>query len=431
MSKEDKKKEVDRINFEIGIQVLDDEYIDDLKYRFRRVKFWFMHLGYNENKNMNFEKAVVDQSIESLKNIPIVAKIIDKSNGDKDFGSHEIKVKDGKIVKDTEVMGVIPETNNANYEVRICDDYVERTFLTVEGLLWTNRNDDLQEAIWNSDGASGHSMELDPNLTEFEVGEDGVINVTRLVFDGACILGDHVESAMINSEVQFYYSKDINLSSELEEILSNYFSYKEKEKEIDEKEGGENMAKDKKKEDVEVVETETKETVEEDIEEAVEVKEDETKEGVEAVEKVEDKVETVETKVEQVVETEVPTLPSDFAKLQAEIKDLQEFKANALEENRKREVEAIFSKYDEVVGGVEEYKTLQETAKTTTFSAEEVETKIGLIIARNVEHLNYSVTKEENVEDELDSGLVIFNKSKSAEQVEKVDILSAHAKLNK
>jgi hypothetical protein len=134
-------EEVNR-NIPIIFQNLNHYDVEDT--RFLKVKIWLMHT--NENLNGSyFEKSVVEEAIPSLANTPILAYIEDNSDGEKDFSDHrQVLIKeDGeyKIKYIGQAIGTIPESNNAKFEMRLCDDGVEREFLTVEGLLWTKFDD--------------------------------------------------------------------------------------------------------------------------------------------------------------------------------------------------------------------------------------------------------------------------------------------------
>src|SRR5690606_33862510 len=112
--------------------------------RFLKVKIWLMHTGENLNGSY-FSKDVVEDAIPSLANTPILAYIEDNSDGEKDFSDHRMVLikEDGKFKMKYigQAIGLIPEDNNAKFEMRLCDDGEEREFLTVEGLVWSKWDD--------------------------------------------------------------------------------------------------------------------------------------------------------------------------------------------------------------------------------------------------------------------------------------------------
>lgn len=191
--------------------------------RFLRVKLWFMHTGDNFHGS-HFTKEAIEAAIPTLANIPILGFIRDKGDGSQDFTGHELRLvikRDGKpeLVYYGSAYGVIPETNNARFETRLCDDGEEREFLVVDGLMWSKFKNATR--ILTADGVRPHSMELSEDY-EGGFNDRGVFEFKRFAFEGACILGVDVEPAMINStiEVQPYFSKSI--ASQVATILKEY-----------------------------------------------------------------------------------------------------------------------------------------------------------------------------------------------------------------
>lgn len=182
-----------------------------------------MHLEDNYNGSY-FTKDVVSSAIPSLANIPILGFIRDKGDGSQDFTGHEeeLVVKDGdvEIVYKGSAYGVIPENNNAKFETRLCDDGVEREFLTVEGIMW-NKFSSAIDILVGGGGIRPHSMEIADNYTG-RFRDDGYYQFDSFQFEGACILGVDVEPAMINStiEVQTDFAKSI--ASHISDMLKEY-----------------------------------------------------------------------------------------------------------------------------------------------------------------------------------------------------------------
>ena len=147
------------LNIPIVFQKLKHFDVEDT--RFLEVKIWLMHLAENLNGSY-FEKNIVQEAIPTLANTPILAYIEDNSEGETDFSDHRmILVKENgefKVKYVGQAIGVIPETNNAQFEMRVCDDGIEREFLTVDGLLWTKFDDPID--IMNRDKFKAESMEL-------------------------------------------------------------------------------------------------------------------------------------------------------------------------------------------------------------------------------------------------------------------------------
>jgi hypothetical protein len=177
--------------------------------RFLKVKIWLMHIGENLNGSY-FSKEVVEEAIDSLKNTPILAYIEDNSNDEKDFSDHRMVLvkEDGqfKIKYIGQAIGTIPESNNAQFEMRLCDDGIEREFLTVEGLVWQKWDDPID--IFSRDIIKNQSMELHDDY-KGEWKKDKLFHFTSFKFFGACALSSDVLPAMQNAtiEAQFSYDK--------------------------------------------------------------------------------------------------------------------------------------------------------------------------------------------------------------------------------
>jgi len=98
-------------------------------------------------------------------------------------------------------IGVIPETNNAKFEFRLCDDGKEREFLTVEGLVWDNKWKDAPD-ILKRDLVKPHSMELHNDYEGEFSEEDNLFHFTKFKFFGACALGEEYHPAMESSTIE-------------------------------------------------------------------------------------------------------------------------------------------------------------------------------------------------------------------------------------
>lgn len=183
--------------------------------RFMTVKIWLMHLEENYNGSY-FSKDVVQSAIPSLANTPILGFIQQNKDKDIDFTDHRsvlVKEKGRYQVKYIgQAYGVIPESNNAQFEKKVCDDGVEREFLTVEGLIWDKWDDSTN--IFNRDEVKGQSMELhDKYNGEFE--DDRLFHFTDFQFFGACVLGEDVTPAMEGSTIEKYTLESTNFDYKL------------------------------------------------------------------------------------------------------------------------------------------------------------------------------------------------------------------------
>lgn len=189
--------------------------------RFLKVKIWLMHTGENLNGSV-FNKKSVEDAIPTLANTPILAYVEDNSDDEKDFSDHRmVLVKEEgqfKIKYIGQAIGVIPEENNAQFEMRLCDDGVEREFLTVDGLVWTKFDDPID--IFNRDAIKAQSMELHDDY-EGEWGEDGLFHFTKFSFFGACALGKEVLPAMRSATIEAQFSYD-NMFKDIQSKMDTF-----------------------------------------------------------------------------------------------------------------------------------------------------------------------------------------------------------------
>jgi len=214
--------------FSISFQRINQFESPEDNIRFLKVKIWLMHIGENLNGSF-FSKEVVTAALPTLANTPILSYIEENSEGELDFTDHRqiIIKKDGKhaVKYIGSAIGVIPSDNNAQFEDRLCDDGIIRTFLTVEGLCWRKFDDPID--ILTRDIVKSESMELSDGY-EGEFKEDGFFHFSKFSFFGACGLGLDVHPAMQNAtiEVQFSESEFTKVVSEKIEIFKKIYSMK-------------------------------------------------------------------------------------------------------------------------------------------------------------------------------------------------------------
>lgn len=388
--------------------------------RFTNVKIWLMHTGLNENGSF-FSKEHIEKAIPTLANTPILGYLETNKRGDADFSDHRhvFKTKNGEkqYTYIGSSYGVIPETHNAHFEVRLCDDGIEREFLVVDGLMW-NKLEDATE-ILSSYGYRNQSMELDEENYDGYFDDDNVFHFTHFVFYGACLLGMDYCPAMTGSTVELDFCN--NLKNEIKNKLEIFNEYikggdivtdtsKKKETEDELEKVKTEHVSDEKEEEVKTEhasdeEEEVKEeTKEDDSEEEVktehasdeepkeEPKEDEVK--TEHASDEEPKEEPKEDDSEEkktfnfeieyeALKTKYSTLQSEFEKVEKENKELKEFKDSKLKEIRDGEEKALFEKYDEDLSGVTEYEKIK--SKSFEFeSVVDLEKEIAYVFTKNV-----------------------------------------------
>lgn len=377
--------------------------------RFLHVKIWLMHLGQNYNGSV-FNKESVTRAIPSLANTPILAYIERNSEDEKDFSDHrtEVHVEDGEFKEKYvgEAIGVIPETNNAQFELRVGDDGVQREYLTVQGLMWTKWDDPIE--IMRKMNTVGQSMELhDEYSGKFD--DSGVFHFEDFKFFGACALGIDTQPAMESATIEIDFSVPAlqkTIQDKLEEFSLNF----NKEEVIFVENTDVNQATeeivntDMETNTVEVEELEVETELSEETEEVVETEEETTEieeteepeldnsadvteaneeETVEEIEEVETEMETEEVEVEDekvvALENELTSLKEVHSALENEVLELRAFKRNT-EENELRSQFA--GKLPE-----EEMNNVFETMKDSELEA--IEKELFAVIGR----LNFEKSK--------------------------------------
>lgn len=402
------KKEVNK-DVPITFQVMDTIQGEE-DSRFLPVKIWLMHTGQNYNGSF-FSKEVVSKAIPSLANTPILAYLEENSWGEKDFSDHrtEIYVEDGEYKERYigQAIGIIPETNNAEFEFRVGDDGIEREYLTVEGLMWTKWNDPVE--IIREFNTTGQSMELHNDYSgDFD--ENGVFHFTDFKFFGACALGKDVMPAMENATIELDFSQD-KFAEEVKIKLSEYFEITKKEEYQVSEEMKAALDAIKALEEAETVTTEDKAKAQEKVDaiedadekaeakkrlDAVKVTEEKeepetdmsTEEGAKTPQKDSGATETgskasVDTKVVE----EFEALKEAHETLKHEVKELRDFK-------RAREVEDLKAKFE---GKIDKENLEAVFESMGEASLEDIEKEVFATIGRlNFEKATASAPKKDN-----------------------------------
>ena len=157
--------------------------------RFTKVKCFLMHTGRNLNGS-EFTKEVITEAIPTLQYIPIVGFIENDDVGEKDFSDHRyvISKNENGIYRKYcgSAYGVIlsDEDNNAHFEMRMCDDGIEREFIVADGVIWDMFED--SKNIFDRDLIKDHSIELHEDSVEgYEDEETGIFHFTKFSFRAA------------------------------------------------------------------------------------------------------------------------------------------------------------------------------------------------------------------------------------------------------
>ena len=230
---------------EITAYFEEQESVQIEEYRYIKLKMYLGHTEENHNGYYFSEQSYID-ALPSLKNIPIVAKINDIIQ---DFEGHNTYEDERGIVsRNTDVMGIIPETNNARFEVRddLAPDGIPRKYLVADGLVWT-RNIKLLEVLQDKQGVVKNSLEI--GKVDLTVNNNGVSIVNSFQFEALCLLGDGVGEGMKGSKSFVVFSENndvtnenINKALKLMEGGMCSMTKEEKEKTLNFEEGSESVS---------------------------------------------------------------------------------------------------------------------------------------------------------------------------------------------
>lgn len=222
------------VNTSLPIQFTDTDNESDSRYT--QGKVWICHTGLNLN-NSSMSKPVIEKAANtSLANTPIFGFIKADTVGENDFKGHEQRIvidENGiKIEYLGSIYGIVPESNNAKFEKKICDDGVEREFLTAEVLMFNKMT--AAHDIINRDLIKNQSMELHPPSIKGSF-KDGVFEFSEFKFEGLCLLGDDVNPAMRGSIFEAFstQSNKENLKKVVTEFNTYFAEFESKEKGVD------------------------------------------------------------------------------------------------------------------------------------------------------------------------------------------------------
>ena len=211
--------ETEKQNIPVYFEKINSYKIDD--DRFIRCKIWICHTGVNKN-NWIFSRDSLINAIPSLSNIPIVAFVQKNNDSEDDFSDHRevLEIDNGKIKLSYKgkAIGVVTSDNNAQLETKVCEDGIEREFLTCEGILWSKFDDSTE--IFMRDECKDQSMEIDNFVGTFNKYQQFECSSFR--FTGLCCLGCGVEPAMYGACVDINFSID-EIKTKLE-LFNSYFS---------------------------------------------------------------------------------------------------------------------------------------------------------------------------------------------------------------
>ena len=364
--------------------------IEKVNPLFSKAKIYVMYHGENRN-GTNIPKDVVEKSLHSIKNIPIVGEFRIQDNGEGNFGGHggELVLSDDGVewIETTKPVGVVPSDARVYWEIVKDDKDREREYLIVDGAYLWNRYQD--EILTLKKDNFGQSMEIEVLDGEFDE-EKELYDIKEFLFSALCILGidkdghGHVEPAFEDAKIITYNLDKNDFKSEFSELMKEL---KYEIKELDEK-GVENKvledvlkkykltvddlkAKDidyekldnddlekaildnfntqedesTDSDDVEDTVVESDDPEKEDVEEAEAEDDADNIEDEEDIEEEENSDEDYEFKINELT-NQVLELKKENKDLKMELKELQKFKSNTEKELHEDKAKDLFNKFN-------------------------------------------------------------------------------------
>jgi hypothetical protein len=311
-----------------------------------------MYTGINRNGS-SISKDVVDRSIDTIYNIPIIGEFIENKD---DFGTHggkvEISDQGVKFIKTTVPFGVVPSTANIYWEDVEENDGTINNYLNIEGaILWTGRYEEASKVI-----EEGRPQSMEIEVVDGTFNKDEVFEIQDMVFSALCILGTDVEPCFESANITAYSLDKDKFKSEFNQLLAELKYTMQKELNQHGLKGGKEMEETKKElvqEEFEVKEESPSEEVfkqedkpaEEEMSKHEEMAADDQKveepDGDEEGEDTDDDGDGKDEKYE-LLESELTSLKESYSALESEVKELREFKAEKLRAEKEIEINEVF-----------------------------------------------------------------------------------------
>ncbi len=212
------------VNVNTSIPVQFEVLKNDSDSRFISVKVWVAHVGQNLNGSY-FSKDALEILKDSLANVPILGYIQVDEKNETDFKGHEntiVITEDNVEFKyQGRAYGLVPENNNAKFEIKLCNDGVEREFLTCEALMWRKFPEAIE--IIERDGAKGQSMELQRDSIKGHFDKKGLFHFDSALVEGLCLLGDDYTPAMTGAIIEVFSVS--NIKEQMQEMITELQLY--------------------------------------------------------------------------------------------------------------------------------------------------------------------------------------------------------------
>lgn len=185
------------------------------------------HIGLNRNKSFISEDTM-KKNMDTFKNRPILANVIELDDGSYDFHAHDIEIKDdGDDEEMTYIerpVGIIPESNDAHLEY---DKENDKTYLITRGYLYETYAEKALKILEDKGGKTKVSVELAITDMSFNAKEK-YLEINDFYFDGVTLLGcepdgEEIGEGMLGSELSlddFSHKENMDFSqSDMDKLL--------------------------------------------------------------------------------------------------------------------------------------------------------------------------------------------------------------------
>ena len=367
----------------------------------------------------HFSKEVINQNLNSINYIPVVAEYKEEI---KDFGTHggEVIINDDGISfrETTKPYGVVINDTAKWEDIKLKNgETIE--YLTCMAYLWLDRNPEIN-CLYNGK-SNNQSMEI--SVQEAHFNEDTwVYEIDKFQFSALAILGKEILPAFDEAKVMVDYNKQTDFKAEYTEMLSALNIYLQNN-------GMEVFSLENEKLD-DVVETEEfKENQDETLDtETVEEFEEETEitetENIE-IDNIEEEVVEEEKEEEFTEEVEDVEESVDYEKLYKDLlveydslKEQNKELTNSLNDYEKAEKEVIFEAFSDRLTS-DEMQPI--TDKIDDLSKDEIELQLFALVGKKADDskLNFNKNQKhkvglfDNIDTNMSAGLkAVINRKK-------------------
>ena len=143
--------------------------------------------------------------MDTLKNRPILAHVIDLDDGGKDFHAHDIEEdanEEGHFKFIERPIGIIPESNDAKLEY---DQEFDKTYLVSKGFIYETYAEEEEKILEAKGGETKVSVEIAITDMAFNAKEK-YLEIKDFYFDGVTCLGSEedgteIEEGMLGSRL--------------------------------------------------------------------------------------------------------------------------------------------------------------------------------------------------------------------------------------